>query len=108
MTTVGRSLKVLPRKDRLKVVFVIFLQIGLGFLDLVGVAIIGILGALAVSGVASREPGNRVYSILSALNLEDQSVQTQATILGLSAAVLLVAKTLISMFFTRKKNIIGF
>jgi ABC-type multidrug transport system fused ATPase/permease subunit len=83
-------------------VFVVFLQIGLGFLDLVGVAIIGILGALAVSGVASREPGNRVYSILSALNLEDQSVQTQATVLGLSAAVLLVAKTLISMFFTRK------
>lgn len=98
----GRSLKVLPKTDRLKVVFVVFLQIGLGFLDLVGVAIIGILGALAVSGVASREPGNRVYSILSALNLEDQSVQTQATVLGLSAAVLLVAKTLISMFFTRK------
>jgi len=95
-------LKVLPKTDRLKVVFVVFLQIGLGFLDLVGVAIIGILGALAVSGVASREPGNRVYSILSALNLEDQSVQTQATVLGLSAAVLLVAKTLISMFFTRK------
>ena len=102
LTTVGRSLKVLPRKDRLKVVFVIFLQIGLGFLDLVGVAIIGILGALAVSGVASREPGNRVYAILSTLNLENQSVQTQATVLGLSAAVLLVAKTLISMFFTRK------
>ena len=102
LTTVGRSLKVLPKTDRLKVVFVVFLQIGLGFLDLVGVAIIGILGALAVSGVASREPGNRVYSILSALNLEDQSVQTQATVLGLSAAVLLVAKTLISMFFTRK------
>lgn len=101
-TTIARSLKVLPKNDRLKVVFVIFLQIGLGFLDLVGIAIIGVIGALAVSGVASREPGNRVYSILSALSLEDQSVQTQATVLGFSAAILLVAKTLISMYFTRK------
>ena len=68
-TTIARSVQVLPRKDRLKVSFVVILQIGLGLLDLAGVAIVGILGALAVSGVASREPGNRVYSVLNFLNL---------------------------------------
>jgi ABC-type multidrug transport system fused ATPase/permease subunit len=101
-TTIARSLKVLPRKDRLKVGFVVILQISLGLLDLLGVAIVGILGALAVSGVASREPGNRVYSVLSFLNIENQTLQTQATLLGVTAALLLVAKTVISVIFTRR------
>jgi len=94
--------QVLPRKDKLKVGFVVILQIGLGLLDLAGVAIVGILGALAVSGVASREPGNRVYSVLDFLNLETLTLQQQATYLGLIAAVLLVGKTVISIIFTRK------
>lgn len=92
----------LPRKDRLKVGLVVILQISLGLLDLLGVAIVGILGALAVSGVASREPGNRVYSVLSFLNIENQTLQTQATLLGVAAALLLVAKTVISVIFTRR------
>ena len=101
-TTIARSIQVLPRKDRLKVSFVVTLQIGLGLLDLAGVAIVGILGALAVSGVASREPGNRVYSVLSFLNLETLTLQQQATYLGLIAALLLIGKTVISIIFTRK------
>jgi len=101
-TTIARSLQVLPRRDKLKVGFVVILQIGLGLLDLAGVAIVGILGALAVSGVASRAPGNRVYSVLDFLNLETLTLQQQATALGLAAALLLVGKTIISIIFSRK------
>jgi ATP-binding cassette subfamily C protein len=90
-------LQVLSRRDKLKVGFVVILQIGLGLLDLAGVAIVGILGALAVSGVASRAPGNRVYSVLDFLNLETLTLQQQATVLGLAAALLLVGKTIISI-----------
>jgi ABC-type multidrug transport system fused ATPase/permease subunit len=101
-TTIARSLQVLSRRDKLKVGFVVVLQIGLGLLDLAGVAIVGILGALAVSGVASRAPGNRVYSVLDFLNLETLTLQQQATALGIAAALLLVGKTIISIIFTRK------
>ena len=101
-TTLARSLKILPKNDRLKVGIVVILQISLGLLDLLGVAIVGMLGALAVSGVASRQPGNRVYSVLSFLNIENQTLQTQATLLGLAAAILLIAKTVVSVFFTRR------
>lgn len=101
-TTIARSLQVLSRRDKLKVGLVVILQIGLGLLDLAGVAIVGILGALAVSGVASRAPGNRVYSVLDFLNLETLTLQQQATALGLTAALLLVGKTIISIIFTRK------
>ena len=82
--------------------FVVILQVGLGLLDLAGVAIVGVLGALAVSGVASREPGNRVYGLLSFFNLETLTLQQQAIYLGVAAALLLIGKTIISVIFTRK------
>jgi ABC-type multidrug transport system fused ATPase/permease subunit len=97
-----RSLKLISKRDRRKIGIVLFIQIGLGLLDLAGVAAVGILGALAVNGVASREPGNRMFAILSALNLESQSLQTQASILGLIAAGLLISKTIVSVIFTRR------
>jgi len=97
-----RSLKLISKRDRRKIWIVLFIQIGLGILDLAGVAAVGILGALAVNGVASREPGNRLFAILSALNLESQSLQTQASMLGLIAAGLLISKTIVSVIFTRR------
>ena len=101
-TTIGRSARVLSRSDRQKTIAVAILQIGLGALDLMGVAAIGVLGALAVSGVESRQPGNRVNAVLKLLHLSNSSFQTQAAIVGASAAVLLIGRTLLSVFFTRR------
>jgi ABC-type multidrug transport system fused ATPase/permease subunit len=101
-TTIARSTRLLPRQDKLKVGLVVVLQIGLGLLDLIGVAIVGVLGALAVSGVESRQPGNRVHAVLLFFHLESLTLQQQATYLGVTAALLLVGKTMISIIFTRK------
>ncbi len=97
-----RGLSLLNKRDSRKLKLVILLQIFLGGLDLVGVALIGILGALSVSGVQSQDPGNRVGSILNLLKLGDLSFQAQCTILGLLAALFLVSKTLLSVLFTRR------
>jgi len=102
LTTIGRSLRILPRADRTKVVAVIFLQIGLGFMDLAGIALAGVLGGLAISGVASRQPGNRVQGVLDFLNIGQLPLQTQALVLGLAISVLMVGKTIISILFTRR------
>jgi ABC-type multidrug transport system fused ATPase/permease subunit len=101
-TTIGRSARIFSRRDQRRIFAVIILQICLGFLDLIGVAIIGILGALAISGIQSGIPGNRVTAALNLLHLENQSFQAQAAILGLGAAVILIGRTLLSVFFTRK------
>jgi ABC-type bacteriocin/lantibiotic exporter with double-glycine peptidase domain len=77
-------------------------QVFLGVLDLIGVALIGILGSLAISGVASREPGNRVFEILKTLHLQNETIQTQAAIIGSIAALILVFKTVLSVVLTRK------
>jgi ABC-type multidrug transport system fused ATPase/permease subunit len=94
--------RVLPNKDLKKIFLVIILQILMGLIDLLGVALIGVLGALAVSGVQSTTPGSRVSSFLSILNLDGMTFQTQAAILGSVAALILICRTLISVIFTRK------
>ena len=94
--------RVLPDKDLKKISLVIILQILMGLIDLLGVALIGVLGALAVSGVQSTAPGSKVELFLRLLNLDGLVFQTQAAILGTLAAVILISRTLISVIFTRK------
>jgi ABC-type multidrug transport system fused ATPase/permease subunit len=74
----------------------------MGLIDLLGVAIIGVLGALAVSGVQSAQPGNRVNWILVHFHLSGRSFQEQVAILGVSATFILVSRTLFSVVFTRR------
>lgn len=101
-TTIGRSTRVLSRKDKQKIFFVVMFQSFLGLLDLAGVAAIGVLGSLAVRGVSSQGPGDRVEAVLTFLQLAEQSFQTQAAVLGCIAASLLIARTILSVIFTRR------
>ena len=80
----GRSLGLLDTATRLRVLAVILIQITFGLLDLAGVAIVGVLSALAITGVGSKVPGDRVLMVLRFLNLENQNLQTQAAILPVS------------------------
>ena len=52
---INRAISVLSSSDRRKIVFVTFLQILMGGLDLLGVIAIGLLGALSVTGLQSKE-----------------------------------------------------
>jgi ABC-type multidrug transport system fused ATPase/permease subunit len=98
----GRSFRLLQSGDRKKLVAVTFLQILSGFLDLIGVAVIGLLGALTVIGFGSGKPGNRVAEGLKLLHLEGKSLQSQAFILGTFAAAIFLVRTVISVVFTRR------
>lgn len=97
-----RSAKVLDRSDHQKILVVVALQIFLGILDLIGVAFVGILGALAVTGVQSGRTGSRVEWALETLNISGLSFQNQVAILGSVATVLLVSRTVLSALFVRK------
>lgn len=97
-----RSIHLLNKKDRRKIGFVVLIQVGMGGIDLLAIGLISILGSLAVSGISSRQPGNRVYEVLKLLNLEASTFQNQAAILASVATFLLIARTVLSVFFTRK------
>jgi ABC-type multidrug transport system fused ATPase/permease subunit len=88
--------------DFRKLGIVTLIQVLLGLLDLAGVAAIGVLGALAVKGVASQQPGTRVQQVLEFLNISELSFQSQVAILGVAAATLLISRTLLTVIFTRR------
>lgn len=100
--TVIQSFRILTPKERSRVGFVALIQIGLGFLDLLGVALIGVIGSLAVNGIQSRTPGTRITAILNNLGLGGLSFQNQVALLGIGAAIVLVSRTLISMYFSKR------
>ena len=92
----------IEKADRRKIYAITLIQIFSNFLDLIGVALLGVLGSLAITGSASRDPGSRVASVLKFLNIYEMSVQKQAIALGVLAAIFLVTKTLFSLLFARR------
>ena len=78
------------------------IQTFMGFLDLLGVALIGILGALAVSGLESKQPGDRVSLFINFFHIGHLKFQQQAAILGTAAVLVMVTRTAISITFTRR------
>ncbi len=95
-------LSILNSADRRKYILVLVLQAFMGVLDLIGVAILGVVGSLAIRGIQSTPTGDRVSKIISFFNLSNFTVQAQVTILGSVAVIALVGKTVASVYFTRK------
>ena len=99
---IARCLRILSKKERLNIFFVILIQILLGFLDLIGVLLLGVLGSLVISGVSKSVSGDRTNQALHILNIGDKNLKEQVIFLAILSFVLLVTKTLFSLFLTRK------
>lgn len=98
----ARSFNVLNKKDKTRFYFVMLIQILLGLLDLLGVAILGLLGALSLNGVQSRPPGDRISAFLTFVGLGNETFQVQAAVLAVAATLILVARTVISIVLSKK------
>lgn len=92
----------LSQHDVRKLRIVSILQVVLSILDLIGVALIGIIGALAVTGVRSQEATGGVAEVLGFFKLTALSFQTQTVILALIAVSFLLLRTVLSIIITRK------
>ena len=77
-------------------------QIVVNLLDLFGVAIVGVLGALTVNGIKSQQPGSRITEILEFARLDTFSFQAQVAILGFVVVLSMMLRTLLSIYFARK------
>ena len=56
---------VISKKDKLKLLAIILIQTFLSLLDVLGVAIIGVVSALAVSGIQSKSSSQGISKILN-------------------------------------------
>jgi ABC-type multidrug transport system fused ATPase/permease subunit len=101
-STVRRSINLLSKKDQRKVYAVALFQIFVACLDLIGIAIMGILGSLIINGISYKGPGDRISGILEFLHIADRTFQFQVGVLGLLSVSFLITRTLISVYFSRK------
>lgn len=97
-----RALKVLNPKDRLKAFSLVLVYAFLGILDILAVAIFGLVGSLAVSSVSANVPGLRVKAVLEFLKISNESPQTQVSILGVLAASTLILKSITSLYLSKR------
>jgi ABC-type multidrug transport system fused ATPase/permease subunit len=101
-STISKCANILDRREKRKVIFITAAQITLSFIDLIGVALIGALGALAVRGVQSQGPGDRVAKLLEFLNLNNFDFRIQAGVIAAAASIILVGKTILTVVITRR------
>jgi len=96
------AIRILSKADRKKLVLITVSQALLGILDLVGIGIFGILGALSITGIESKPPGGKIQAVLNILQLDQLQFQTQVGILATLSAILLVGRTALSAVISRR------
>jgi ABC-type multidrug transport system fused ATPase/permease subunit len=96
-----QSFNLFNRRQRLKLISLGVVQVLLGFIDIVAVGILAVLGNLAVVGVQSRLTSGNTYKLLEFLGIANSSIQHQATILGGMALGMMLLRSLASILIIR-------
>lgn len=94
--------RLLDKKDQVKCVGIVGVYIVLGIVDIIAVFTLGIVGALSVNGLSGNTPGDRTSTLLNFLGLEGKSLQEQVSILGVGAAIVLISKSIVSFYLSRR------
>jgi ABC-type multidrug transport system fused ATPase/permease subunit len=98
---VRRSLALLSRKERRTYWLAVGLQMATSLLDLAGVLMFGIVGVIASSAAQGVAIPESIRGVLSWFGLADASASTASLVLAGIAAVLLVLKSVASLWILR-------
>ena len=101
-TEIKKVLILLEIKDRLKLFLVLIVNTFLAFLDLFGVALIGVTSAILIRGLQGLTAGDQVSRFLEILNLDGLPQRNLLILLGGTAISFFIIKTILSVFFLRK------
>ena len=77
-------------------------QCGMAFLDLVGVILVGIVGALSAGKILGQTQNQYVGQIVDILNLESVSLNSQVLIISSFALVILTARSVLTILISKK------
>jgi ABC-type multidrug transport system fused ATPase/permease subunit len=102
ISSVLKIIEFFPTSQKRTLFLAICAQSSLAFIDLVGVGLVGAIGALAVAGVQSRSSPESLSWIIDGLRLSDQSLQFQVAGLAALATIFFVVRTLLGMFLTQR------
>lgn len=102
LPAVKKSLALLPKRQRRRLLLVAGVQISLGLLDLIGIALIGMLAGVAASGIGTSGVPAIVQDWIDKLGLGGLSISKLTVIFAFSAVLVLVLKTIISALLNRR------
>jgi ABC-type multidrug transport system fused ATPase/permease subunit len=101
-TEIKKVLLLLDKKDRFRLFLVLIVNTLLAFLDLVGVALIGVASAILIRGLQAQQAGDQVSRFLELLNLDGLPQRSLLILLGASAIFFFILKTILSVYFLRR------
>ena len=101
-SAVRRAIRLLPPGRRKLLALAAAVQLSLGLLDLLGIALVGLLGAVAVSGIGTGSLPTQVTSLLANFGLEGLTISRLSVIVAAVAVLILVLKTVLSALMTRR------
>jgi ABC-type multidrug transport system fused ATPase/permease subunit len=102
IANIKRATALISKADKRKYWVLTSLQSALSIVDLVSVAVVGLIGSIAVNGISQVGPGESTKKWLTIFGLENFSIQSQAAILGLFVGLLFTAKSVSSLMLNRK------
>jgi ABC-type multidrug transport system fused ATPase/permease subunit len=100
--TLKRCFHFLEKKDRRKLIVLTLIQSLTGILDLLGIALVGLIGMISVKGVLSVELDSLPQKVLVVLKLDTISMKQQVVALSCITLVLFVSKICISLYINFK------
>lgn len=103
--SIRKSISLLPRRSRKWLYVSAAIQVSLGLLDLIGIALIGLVASVAVSGIGLTGIPDWANSLFERIGLGGLTVTQLSAVLAIAAVVTLVFKTLasaaLSLWITR-------
>ena len=101
-TELKKVLLLLEKKDRLKLFLVLIVNTVLAFLDLFGVALIGVTSAILIRGLQGLTAGDQVSRFLEILNLDGLPQRSLLLLLSGTAIFFFIIKTILSVYILRR------
>ena len=93
---VRKSISFLNRKEKRRITQISFAQASLALFDVVGLSFFASIASLVMSSLNAQPPAEIVSRVLSALNLENFSLQTQTATLAIIGVVIIGLKTVVT------------
>jgi len=94
--------ELIHKSAKRKIIIISLVTVGLNLLDFLAVSLIGVVGALAYRGIQSQGVGDRTAAVLEFLKVDKFELSEQIVIIGLAAFLMLVTKSILVYYFTKK------
>ena len=99
---IKRALKLLNRKDKVRIFLLASVQIVLSVLDLIGILLVGVISLLATNNELVAAETGSVHFVLTLLGLQKYTAVSVIQILGIISVLMLTMRTLFSVLVAKK------